>query len=189
MEQFQGALFLDVETATTDRNSICQFSYLIVDNENNVIKEYNSLVKPFKSYHQNEFEFTYVHNLKWDDVKNERSFDAVWAEVQADFAGQYLVFAHNANFDMGCLKDSLAARQISYQPFAYACTYFSLRKIRPDLKVYKLDHLAKINGIIFNHHDALEDVKATFKIFTVYFNTLPGFLKISQAFNYQIKKI
>jgi DNA polymerase-3 subunit epsilon len=189
MEQFQGALFLDVETATSDRNSICQFSYLIVDNDNKIIKEYNSLVKPFREYEAKEFKYTDIHGVTWDNVKNEGVFDEVWREVEADFKGQYLVLAHNANFDMGCLRASFSASNVSYYPFNYACTYLSLRKIRRDLKVYNLAHLAKINGITFQHHDALEDVKATFKIFAIYYNNLPGFLKISHAFQYEIKKI
>lgn len=82
-----------------------------------------------------------------------------------DFAGDSLLIAHNANFDMGfiravCERDGIALDN------SYLDTVALSRYINTDIKNHKLDTLAKYFSLgEFNHHRAYDDAAMLAEIF------------------------
>lgn len=81
------------------------------------------------------------------------------------FAGDRLLIAHNANFDMGFIKKAAEDNGFAV-PNAYLDTLALSRSINPELKKHKLDTLQEYFGLEeFNHHRAFEDAEMLGKIF------------------------
>ncbi|WP_338970927.1 exonuclease domain-containing protein [Spiroplasma endosymbiont of Labia minor] len=128
MNTYKGALFLDVETANSKQNSICQLSFMIINNDHKEVFSFNEYIKPFEHYYENEFQFTDIHGITWNDVKHKRKFNAIWNDIKSFFNSNYLIFAHNASFDITCIQKTIDYYNISKPNFNYACTYLPLKK-------------------------------------------------------------
>ncbi len=82
-----------------------------------------------------------------------------------EFAGDRLLIAHNANFDMGFLKKVCEENKIPI-PNPYLDTAALSRFLNPDLKKHTLDSLQRYFQLEdFNHHRAFEDAEMLGKIF------------------------
>lgn len=74
-----------------------------------------------------------------------------------DFAGDSMLVAHNADFDMGFIRRVCDDNGIDFDP-PYLDTVALSRYLDPDLKNHKLDTLAKHYELgDFNHHRAYDD--------------------------------
>lgn len=83
------------------------------------------------------------------------------------FAGDRMLVAHNANFDIGFLK--VAAEQLKI-PFlnSYIDTLALSRYLNKELKNHKLDTIAEHYGLgDFNHHRAVDDAEILSRIFVI----------------------
>ncbi|MBE6673166.1 MAG: PolC-type DNA polymerase III [Ruminococcaceae bacterium] len=83
------------------------------------------------------------------------------AAVQAfmEFAGERLLIAHNATFDIGFVRRVCEDNKISF-PYTFLDTVPLARFVAPELKKYKLDALASHYGLgDFNHHRASDDAE------------------------------
>ena len=81
------------------------------------------------------------------------------------FCGEAVLVAHNANFDMGFIKEN-ALRQNLDRPFTYVDTVGIARILLPHQAKHTLDAVAKTLGVsLENHHRAVEDAEATAQIF------------------------
>ena len=75
----------------------------------------------------------------------------------AEFAGNAILVAHNANFDTGFIRKVCEENKIPFDN-AYIDTFPLSRYVNPDLKKHKLDVLAEHYGLgNFDHHRAFED--------------------------------
>jgi DNA polymerase-3 subunit epsilon len=144
---------IDFETAQGKRHSICQVGIVrVVDGE--IVETYNKLVQPpdnFYFYRNIE-----IHGITPEDTENELPFDQLWHEIKPFIENQNLV-AHNAAFDVSCLKQTLDFYNIEHVPFEQHCTY----------KLYgeNLSDLCRKHKIKLNHHDALSDALACAELF------------------------
>jgi len=117
---------------------------------------YYSLIRPPRLYIRPDF--TEIHGLTVDDVKNEPDFGYLWRkEIISGYRGRTLVAAHNASFDMKVLKAVLEWYKLPIPELSYFCTLDLARKAWPKLKSHALDALAKKFKINFNHHHILDD--------------------------------
>ena len=145
---------IDVETAQGKRHSICQIG--LVEYENGkIIKTYDRLVQPPDNYYF--YRNIQIHGISADDTKNEPFFPEIWAEIEPMITGKLLV-AHNASFDMSCLRKALEYYKLPIPEFNSACTY-KMTKMNLKLACQTYD----IN--LDNHHDALTDAKACGEIY------------------------
>lgn len=83
------------------------------------------------------------------------------------FAGDRLLIAHNANFDVGFIRVAAERHGI---PFAnsFLDTVGLSKYVNPELKKHKLDIIAKHYGLDeFHHHRASDDAETLAKIFFV----------------------
>ena len=65
---------------------------------------------------------------------------------------------------MSVLRNTLAAYNAPNPDLYYSCTLKIARKVWPQLRTHKLNHLADHLGIKFNHHDAAQDAMAAAKV-------------------------
>ena len=92
-------------------------------------------------------------------IKNEKAFIDLWPEIERMLANK-LVLAHNAAFDMSCLRAILDENEIVYPTMQYNCTVQIAKKVWPGLTNYKLNNLSYQLGFRLNHHNALDDARA-----------------------------
>lgn len=147
---------IDFETATSNPGSICSMGICVVEN-NMVTETMEFLIKP-QPFEFNEYNIR-IHGITPEMVFCEPTFDKLWDKIRP-YIENKLVIAHNAPFDVGALKASLAYFDIEYPCFEYLCTVQLSRKAYPDMPGHKLNQMADAFKISFSHHDSEEDAFA-----------------------------
>lgn len=106
---------LDLETATFDRDSICEVGITIV--ENSQIKESHSWLvhPPYNEYDPFNVD---IHGITPDMTADKPEFSEVWKEVEPYLTGKVVV-AHNTGFDMYALRDTFLTDNISFPSFPF----------------------------------------------------------------------
>lgn len=146
---------IDFETANRNRSSICSIGLAYVRNWK-VVKTEHILVKPSPNYY--ELYNTLIHRIDDNMTKNEKTFKQLWGRLKPAIENQIIV-AHNASFDMSCLRYILDMSNLKYPDLDYACTY---RLAKEAITLPKHD-LHKVSGhfkIELNHHHAESDANA-----------------------------
>ena len=104
-------------------------------------------------------------------VKDAETIDKVFPKL-LEFLGDSVLVAHNADFDIGFLKEN--AKQLGYDSdYTYVDTLGMARDIFPDLKKYHLGKIAdKLKIKVEVAHRALDDVDTTVKVMNVMMDIL-----------------
>jgi DNA polymerase-3 subunit epsilon len=145
---------IDFETATGSRESAISIG--LVKYRNFLpVSSYYSLIRPPRLYIRPDF--TELHGLTVDDVKDAPDFGYIWKNEIKRFIGKTPLAAHNAAFDMGVLKAVLEYYELPVPELPYFCTLELARHTWTKLKSHALTALAKEFGIIYNAHNALDD--------------------------------
>jgi DNA polymerase-3 subunit epsilon len=149
---------LDFETADQGRDSACAIGIVRVEKGKIAAKEHR-LIRPPRQ----EFLFTYIHGITWEDVAGEPTFREVWQDVQVLLDGVGFIAAHNASFDSGVLRACCQAAGISLPSQPFLCTVGLARRtwgIYPT----KLPNVCEALKIKLKHHEALSDAEACARI-------------------------
>ncbi|MDR7037830.1 DNA polymerase-3 subunit epsilon [Methylobacterium sp. BE186] len=153
-------LAIDFETANERRDSACAVGLAWIEG-GRVVRRESRLIRP------PELRFSpgniRVHGILPADVRDKSAFPEVMAEFLPDLE-RGLILAHNAPFDMGVLRASLAAHGRPVPAFSYLCTLQIARRVFPDPAGCGLGKVAGRLGIRFEHHDAGEDAYACAEI-------------------------
>ena len=92
---------IDFETANSSRSSVCALGIVVVDG-GAVVEARSWLVRPeplvFDGYN------IMIHGITPDDVRDEPTFDQLWADVFLPYFQMGPMLAHNASFDMSVLR-------------------------------------------------------------------------------------
>jgi len=147
---------IDFETANASRSSICSVG-IVEYAGGEIINEYYQLVKPQENYFHPIN--TSIHGITYEDVKYKKEFITLWPEIKSMLENK-LVLAHNAAFDMSCLRSVLDENDTLYPTIQYNCTVNISKKVWPGLPNYKLNNLSQQLGLHLNHHNALDDARA-----------------------------
>jgi DNA polymerase-3 subunit epsilon len=149
---------LDFETADYGRDSACALSVVMVDN-GKVVETWTSLIRPPRR----QFEFTYLHGISWDHVKDKPAFGELWPDVAKLLATADFLAAHNASFDRSVLRAccNMAGHECVSAPFL--CTV-KLARATWNLFPTKLSDVAQHLQIPLKHHDAASDAFACAQI-------------------------
>lgn len=150
MESFSA---LDFETATNHPASICQVGLVRVEN-GEITERFNELVQPPRNlyFHRN----IEIHGIQPSDTESAQDFEHVWFKFKHLIEDQ-IVVAHNANFDVNCLRNALAYYDLVQPQFEVRCTRVIYRR--------GLAYLSKKYRIALNHHDALSDAEACAQLY------------------------
>ena len=147
---------IDFETANNSRASICSAGIAIIK-EDRIYEAKEWLIRP------RELKFNPVnvaiHGITGEDVEDKPEFNEVWEEMLTYLEGN-IVLAHNASFDMACLRGTLNEYKLECPNLDYACTLTIAREAFPGLSNYKLSTIMDYLNIHFHHHDATEDARA-----------------------------
>ena len=145
---------IDFETAKYSRESAISIG-LVKFMNGKVTDTYYSLVRPPELYIRPDF--TEIHDLTVDDVKDAPVFTDIWDSAVKPFIGDFPLAAHNASFDVGVLSAALDWYSLAVPKLPYFCTCSLARRTWPGLESYALTALAEQFGIAYNAHNALDD--------------------------------
>jgi DNA polymerase-3 subunit epsilon len=152
---------IDFETGMYANNSAIAVG-LVKFRDYIAVDTFYSLVCPPKMYIRPDF--TKIHGLTIEDVKDSPNFSQIWESALRDFIGNSVLAAHNAHFDMGVLQATLEHYGTEPVSYSYFCTCRLSRKTWPQLKSHSLPSLANHFNIIYNAHNALDDAMTCGKL-------------------------
>jgi len=152
---------IDFETALYARESACSVG-LVRFEDGKAVDTYYSLIRPPALYVRPDF--TQIHGLTVDDVKDAPRFADLWDSAIRPFIGSFPLAAHNAPFDMGVLSAVLQWYGLEIPELSYFCTCNLARRTWPSLPSHALTALAKNFGIVYNAHNALDDAMTCGKL-------------------------
>jgi DNA polymerase-3 subunit epsilon len=145
---------IDFETAKYSRESACSIG-LVKFLDGQPADTYYSLIRPPSLYIRPDF--TDIHGLTVDDVRDAPTFDKLWDSNIKPFIGDLPLAAHNAPFDMGVLQAVLEWYDLEIPKLSNFCTLELSRRTWLGFDSYSLTNLAKRFGITYNAHNALDD--------------------------------
>ena len=172
---------IDFETAVYNPNSAISIG-LVRYRDYQPVDTYYSLIRPPNLYIRPDF--TDIHGLTVDDVKDAPDFLYLWENGIRDFLGDAPLAAHNAAFDMGVLRAVLEWYESPVPDLRYFCTCSLARNTWPGFKSYALTALAARFNITYNAHNALDDAMTCGKLVQMSareFNTGADIEKLLQA--------
>lgn len=153
---------LDLETANSERSSICEIGITIV-RDSQIIESKSWLVKPKDNYYDG-FNIL-IHGITPRMTKNCPYFKEVWKEVEP-YLNNQIVVAHNTAFDMYALRDSFINNKITFPTFKHFCSCRIAKYTFSDTYTYSLSPLCDAMSIEFeSHHRAESDSIACAKVF------------------------
>jgi DNA polymerase-3 subunit epsilon len=147
---------IDFETAKYSRESACSVG-MVKYRDGKEIDSWYSLIRPPELYIRPDF--TDIHGLTVDDVKDAPAFPEIWESRMLPFIGKLPLAAHNAPFDMGVLRTVLEWYGIRKPFLKNFCTLTLSRRIWPELESHALTALAVNFGIVYDAHNALADAR------------------------------
>ncbi len=163
---------LDLETTgfSAKNDKITEIGIMKVKNKE-VIDEFSCFVNPERHIPERVSEVT---NITDDMVKDAETIDKIFPKM-LEFLGdqnETVIVAHNANFDVGFLKQNAKALGYNFN-YSYLDTLSLAKDLFPDYKKYKLGKIAENLGIkVEVAHRALDDVDTTVKVFNVMIDML-----------------
>ncbi|MCL2591019.1 MAG: 3'-5' exonuclease [Betaproteobacteria bacterium] len=155
---------IDFETAKYSRESACSMGLVKFQN-GKAVDTFYSLIRPPSLYIRPDF--TEIHGLTVDDVRDAPKFADIWESDVRSFIGGFPLAAHNASFDMGVLLAVLDWYELDIPNLPYFCTCNLSRRTWPELKSHALTALAKKFNIHYNAHNALDDAMTCGKLVTM----------------------
>lgn len=168
---------IDFETANYSRESACSVG-LVKFSGGEKVDEFYSLVRPPRLYVRPDF--TDIHHLTADDLRDAPKFFEVWQNGAKDFIGSLPLVAHNAGFDMGVLKATLSHYEIDVPQYRYFDSLEVSRKVWRHLEHHALTALGKYFAIEYDAHNALSDAETCAKIIMLAAEQLCGDGKLSK---------
>jgi len=152
---------IDFETAKYSQESACSIGMVkFVDGKE--VDTFYSLICPPSLYIRPDF--TEIHGLTVDDVRDAPTFINLWESEIKPFIGSFPLAAHNATFDMGVLTAVLEWYKLDVPELQYFCTINLARNTWYGLRSYSLTNLARHFGIVYNAHNALDDAMTCGKL-------------------------
>ena len=136
---------IDFETATGKRSSICEAGICVVK-DGKVVETKSWLVRP-------------------EDTENAPEFPEVWSEILEYLADTPVLVAHNAAFDISCIRKSLEFYDLKTPDIDYYCTLRAARH-NYDFGCNSLGYLCELFDIPEGkHHRAGDDAEMCARLF------------------------
>ena len=173
---------LDIETTGLSYRTekITEFGAIKIKN-GEIIDTFECFVNPEKPIPYDVMKVTHITD---DMVRDAETIDKVLPKF-IEFAGDSVLVAHNANFDIGFIRHFAELQGLTLNN-TYIDTLAIAREMFPDYKRHKLGIIAENLGIRVDvAHRALDDVKTLVKVFEVMLKNLKekGVEKVSDIDN------
>ncbi|MGM7697527.1 3'-5' exonuclease [Microbacterium sp. A84] len=153
---------IDFETANSSPASACSVGLVRV-RDSKVVATDSWLIRPPAGHDDFQEWNIKIHGIYPQDVATA----ATWPEqfdFLCDFAGDDVLVAHNAGFDLKVLRTASEVTDLDCPPYRSLCSLQVARKTY-DLESYRLPKAAAAAGFAeFAHHDALADARACAQI-------------------------
>ena len=146
---------IDFETANRNPASVCAVGISFL--EDGVIEEgFETLILPESNVGYFERNNIRVHGIRPNDVKHAPTFPQVYEKMKPFFEDAIIV-AHNARFDMGCLKAACLNCGLPVPVLDYFDTVELAKRVIPQLEHHRLNDVCDYMGIELDHHRAGSD--------------------------------
>ena len=153
---------IDFETATRHSASICEAGICAV-RAGRVVETRSWLVRP-KDNKYSSFNIS-IHGILPEQTQDAPEFPEVWSEISAYLAECPVFVAHNAEFDMRCIRRSLRLYGITKPEAKYFCSLRAARRFY-SFPSNSLANLCNSLGIDFRrHHRAGDDAEMCARLF------------------------
>ena len=166
-KNINNTLIFDTETSGFDDIDIIQIAYIIINENNNIIKKQNYYIKDRIS----SIKAQKIHNITVDKLRKiGKDFFDVMNEFIMDLQNVNTIVGHNLDFDIRVILNNLRKYDIKiivnnneeYELFKYFIIYDTYKKSKVTLNKLYFD---LFNDNINNAHYALSDVEATLKCY------------------------
>jgi DNA polymerase-3 subunit epsilon len=148
----------DVETANSQRGSICAIGVAVV-REGLVVSRHSWLTRPPAGLDRFDGFNVALHGITAEMVADQPTF-AERLDQLIELAGELPLVAHNAAFDIGALREACVAAERDWPAMDYVCSLILARRAL-DLISYRLPMVAAACGVdLASHHDADADALA-----------------------------
>ena len=148
---------IDFETANASPASVCSVG-ISVCNDGVIEEQYYSLIRPEPNVSQFYYRNIRIHGIRPQDVADAPDFRRVFAEMKPFFEDA-IICAHNASFDMGCLRAACQNCGVPLPRFRYFDTVALSRLMCPQLPNHRLNDMCSYLGIDLDHHNAASDAE------------------------------
>ena len=153
---------IDFETATGRRASVCEAGVCVV-RDGRIAETRSWLVRPQGNMYN--YWNMQIHGIRPADTERSPEFPEVWAEISEYLKECPVLVAHNAAFDMGCIRSSLELYGIPKPDVTYYCSLRAARKLY-DVGWNSLDYLCDQFEIPYGqHHRAGDDAEMCARLF------------------------
>lgn len=153
---------IDFETATGRRASVCEAGVCVV-RDGRIAETRSWLVCPQGNMYS--YWNMRVHGIRPADTERSPEFPEVWAEISEYLKECPVLVAHNAAFDMCCIRSSLELYGIPKPDVTYYCSLRAARKLY-DFGCNSLDYLCDQFEIPYGkHHRAADDAEMCARLF------------------------
>jgi len=149
---------IDFETASYSPDSACAVGLVVVKGSR-IIRRENHLIRP----PDRRFDFTYIHGLTWEDVRNAPTFAELWPTLGEALADMDFLAAHNATFDRRVLGSCCRTYRLPEPSLSFVCTV-KLARTLWSLRPAKLPDVCRHLEIPLDHHEAGSDAEACARI-------------------------
>lgn len=149
---------IDFEIANYNFNSACSLGMVFVDRTNIIDEKYFTIRPPGDLF---DPKMTAVHQIPEEILLKSPTFPEIWSEIKEYFNRETLIIAHNAQFDMNVLRNTLIEYDIPTPNFYYACSIpISNRVIKKRISHSLIERTKYFRIQMEQHHNALSDARA-----------------------------
>ncbi len=151
---------IDFETANSRPNSACQIGLVVMEGFE-IVAERSWLIRPPRLFFAPQC--VKVHGLTARDCMDKPAWDAIWPDVR-EMIDKSVLLGHNVGFDARVLVETCKHYELPIPPLEIQCSRLLAKRVWPSLDGHGLANVAKHLRLEFQHHDALEDARASARI-------------------------
>ncbi len=152
---------LDLETANPDYASICQIGFVEV-RAGSIVDEVSALIDPDDYFDPINIS---IHGIDPGQISSSPQFDKIYPDIFDRLSDSIIV--HHGPFDRIAIQRACNRYSLKHLPAHWLDNQKVVRRTWDQFskRGYSLKNLSQHFQIEFEHHDALEDARATEKIF------------------------
>jgi len=153
---------IDFERANRNPARVCSAG--ISSYEDGADEErYYSLIRPEEDVFYFDPWNIRIHGIRPRDVLDAPDFETVYRHIYEEMEGA-LVVAHNASFDMGCIRAACRMYDMPVPHLRYFDTVELSRRVYPQIPHHRLNDVCDYLHIDLDHHQAGSDAYACLMI-------------------------